>query len=205
MKPRKPHPLGLLHRYGGVTASALVIAICITGILLNHSDDLRLGERRLDNAWLMNIYGIKTPDVSTFRLGNRYISSDGTNLYLDGQAIARNGYPVDAVSEHPDGIRIDSNGEIWLFDPQGQLLEVLDTAVAGNAAHPSVPAELPDALRQLLLREFRGNGITVERVILDIHSGRIGGKIGVWLADAAATLFILLALSGLWLWSKTRR
>jgi uncharacterized iron-regulated membrane protein len=42
-------------------------------------------------------------------------------------------------------------------------------------------------------------------VILDLHSGRLFGRIGVWLFDIAAILLILLALSGTLIWMKRKR
>lgn len=59
-------------------------------------------------------------------------------------------------------------------------------------------------LRSALREQWRGTGLTLERVLLDIHSGRILGGWGVYLVDLAAVLFLLLALSGLWLWSRRR-
>ena len=50
----------------------------------------------------------------------------------------------------------------------------------------------------------RGSGLPVERVLLDLHSGRIFGKPGVYVVDAAAILFLVLAASGVWLWGKRR-
>ncbi|NND54433.1 MAG: hypothetical protein HKN56_05610 [Gammaproteobacteria bacterium] len=204
--PRKAHPLGLLHRYGGVTAAVLVIVLSATGIALNHSDELRFDERRLHSRWLLNLYGIESPEIKSFRLGSRYLSSDGTTIYLNARPIARPGHGIDQVYPHPEGMRVDSNDEAWLFTSGGDLLEVLDASVAGQSASRSAPvASLPAELRAELERNTPGDGITVERLLLDLHSGRLIGRAGVWLADFAAVLFILLALSGLWLWSKTRR
>ena len=55
-----------------------------------------------------------------------------------------------------------------------------------------------------LQHEYRGNGLSVERVMLDIHSGRILGEWGVYLMDGAAIAFLVLAASGIWLWGKRR-
>lgn len=54
--------------------------------------------------------------------------------------------------------------------------------------------------RQTLLQAFRGNGLTLERVLLDLHSGRIFGRFGPYLMDAAAIALLWLSLSGLWVW-----
>jgi len=61
---------------------------------------------------------------------------------------------------------------------------------------------IPEALLTGLLHLYRGKGLRLERVILDIHSGRILGSWGIYLVDAAAMLFLLLSLSGAWMWIK---
>ena len=59
--------------------------------------------------------------------------------------------------------------------------------------------------REQLLIAYRGNGLKLERVILDLHSGRIFGQYGIYLMDAAAIALLWLSLSGLWVWSSRRR
>lgn len=61
---------------------------------------------------------------------------------------------------------------------------------------------IPDELNQKLLELYRGRGLSLERIMLDIHSGRIFGNWGVILVDVMAFLFFLLALSGVWMWFK---
>lgn len=64
--------------------------------------------------------------------------------------------------------------------------------------------QLDEALKQNLLQQYRGEGLPLERIILDIHSGRIFGKVGVYVMDAVALLMIFLSLSGLWMWWQRR-
>jgi len=40
--------------------------------------------------------------------------------------------------------------------------------------------------------------------LLDIHSGRVLGSLGVVLVDLMALLFMLMAASGAWIWSRRR-
>ncbi|MGH1472441.1 MAG: PepSY domain-containing protein [Cellvibrionaceae bacterium] len=60
-------------------------------------------------------------------------------------------------------------------------------------------------LIQQIELQHTGNAINLERMILDLHSGRLFGAGGVWLVDIIGILIILLALSGLFLWFGRRR
>lgn len=60
-------------------------------------------------------------------------------------------------------------------------------------------------LTRMLQYHYRGGVLPVERVLLDLHSGRFFGPLGPWLIDAAAILLVLLSLTGTWMWIKRRR
>ena len=48
---------------------------------------------------------------------------------------------------------------------------------------------------------YRGQGLTMKRVIRDLHSGRLFNQTwGIYLMDDSAILMIWLGLSGTWLW-----
>lgn len=67
------------------------------------------------------------------------------------------------------------------------------------------PGTLDERLTASLQAHYRGEVLPVERVILDLHSGRFFGQAGPWIFDIAALLLILLALSGTWIWLRRRR
>jgi hypothetical protein len=48
-------------------------------------------------------------------------------------------------------------------------------------------------------------GISVERLLLDLHSGRLLGSWGPYFIDAVGFCLVLLALSGVWMFSQQRR
>lgn len=56
---------------------------------------------------------------------------------------------------------------------------------------------VPATLHNFLAPFASGDELTFERLVQDIHSGRILGAWGVYLMDVMAALFILLAISGL--------
>lgn len=45
-------------------------------------------------------------------------------------------------------------------------------------------------------------GVSLEKIILDLHTGHFFGTLGVWFVDMIALCLSLLALSGLWLFVK---
>jgi PepSY-associated TM region len=47
-------------------------------------------------------------------------------------------------------------------------------------------------------------GLSLERIVLDVHSGRIMGIYGPWLMDAAALMLVLLAATGVLGWLRAR-
>ena len=69
----------------------------------------------------------------------------------------------------------------------------------------SYPTRLPTHLRRFLEHDYRSNILTLERVMLDLHSGRILGSYGIYLMDAAAIILILLAISGSFIWYQQLR
>lgn len=98
------------------------------------------------------------------------------------------------------GLVIEAAHGYYLTDESFLEWNEVDSADADWSQLEAVPEELIETLRAA----YRGSGLTVERIMLDLHSGRILGEGGVWLVDAAAVLFLLLACSGVWLWSRRR-
>ncbi|MDP4625018.1 MAG: PepSY domain-containing protein [Akkermansiaceae bacterium] len=52
---------------------------------------------------------------------------------------------------------------------------------------------------------FSGDGIPLDRVILDVHSGRFFGTIGKWIYDITVIGVLILSATGFVLFLKTRR
>lgn len=69
----------------------------------------------------------------------------------------------------------------------------------------SKPATAPQAMLDAAQRHARHSVLTLERALLDLHSGRLFGRAGVWLFDIAGVLMLLLAGTGVWHWAKRKR
>jgi len=64
---------------------------------------------------------------------------------------------------------------------------------------------LPEAVKEHIIADARQQNLNYERVTLDLHSGRLLGTFGPLIMDFMAILFFILAVSGIWLWSRKKR
>lgn len=67
----------------------------------------------------------------------------------------------------------------------------------------SVPT--PGTVRQQVLSNHQGPGLSLEQLVLDLHSGRFFGTAGIIIYDLLALVLLTLAVSGLILWQRGRR
>lgn len=75
----------------------------------------------------------------------------------------------------------------------------------GNNIEWSQPTQILNPNLDEIKLAYTGNDITFERVLLDLHSGRLFGISGVIVNDIFALLLISLAISGFWAWYTRRR
>ncbi len=135
----------------------------------------------------------------------------------DGRVLDRAG-DVDGVPTPIERIGRASGGEIVIasasglstlspdFLEVGPLLDVTPSpgaSSAGNSMGWSARTQLP-APDDETTAAYLDGVISWERLLADLHSGRLAGGMGPWLIDASAVALILLSLSGLWLFVRTR-
>jgi len=117
----------------------------------------------------------------------------------------------DGVPASLKQIGIDANGAVIVRTGHGYYQPDTDFIHWKRRNEDSIrvrwatPSLLEPRLKNALQRHYRGEVLPVERVVLDLHSGRFFGRLGPWLFDAAAVLLVLLSLSGSWIWLKRRR
>lgn len=85
-------------------------------------------------------------------------------------------------------------------------IETLEIATfAGREGHAlqwSAPVTPPKEVAAQVRKHFNAGELTWERVLLDIHAGRFFGRFGPWIMDLVAILFMVLAVSGVVMWTK---
>ena len=250
MSRRRRHRLKLKsfyvwHRYMGVVAALFALVLSVTGLALNHTQELRLDDRFINVSWLLDWYGIDGPETAeSYELADHWITLLGDRLYLDEMPLPGHFSELTGAVTLSDLLLVIADGDALVLTPQGELVERLGRqsgVPAGigevgvragrlivRAAHGLYTSDdglldwhhaegsndpvhwsragfLPPAQLERLRTNYRSHILPMERVMLDLHSGRILGNWGPWLMDAAAVLLVALALSGSWIWLKRRR
>lgn len=253
MSRRKPirFTAFLWHRRTGLFAFILVIILSITGIMLNHTEELNLDGTFVDNSWLLNWYGIEPDDEPvSYRVKSQLedpqtshiISLWQHQLFFDDIAITKLEQNIRGAVGTEQFIVIALDDEIILLSYEGEFIERVSTTTSFSiiqrlgikynrpviaTSEPlyymadehmldwdviinediewTEPYTLNDNEYQRLSVVYRGNGLKLERIILDLHSGRIFGQWGVYLMDTAAIALLWLSLSGVWVWISRHR
>ncbi len=234
------------HRYLGLTVALFALILATTGLALNHTDRLRLDDRHVQLAPLLDWYGIEAPAQATsFSAGGHTLSLLGERLFFDSRMMPGEYGRLIGVAPWHDLLIVAVDEQILLLAPDGELVERLtakDGVPAGMQAigtddrgritiraahglyqpdddlldwlHPerrdirvrwAQASDLGPERKAALDRRYLAEALPWERVLLDLHSGRILGPAGPWLMDAAAVILILLALSGTFIWLKRSR
>lgn len=227
------------HRRAGLLVAVFVLLLSVTGLLLNHSDELKLDEHFINSEWLLEWYGVETAQVVSYPVGEQWITDHGGAIYLgnklvescrpslagatlyeteiivacgnslslitrDGQVVERVDatlglpVPIDSLAMHGEQILLASGGKYFELD----LDQLKFSPAQGSGFRTLAPDTAPEALINEIQTQTEGHSIHWERLLLDLHSGRLFGRAGVYLFDAAAVLLIFLALSGFYYWAS---
>lgn len=139
------------------------------------------------------------------------VIADGDALVLtrEGEMVERlgrqNGVPAGIGEVGVRAGRVIVRAAHGLYTSDDALLTWHHTEVSNDPVQWSRKGALPSGQQETLRNNYRSHILPLERVMLDLHSGRILGNWGPWLMDAAAMLLIALALTGSWIWLKRRR
>jgi hypothetical protein len=100
-----------------------------------------------------------------------------------------------------DTLLIQSHNEILSLDINTLEIEPSELIIESWPLPSSLPSTIVDELKQ----SSQLPGISLETVILDLHSGRFFGDLGVLFVDFMGLLTVFLAMTGTYVWLMKRR
>lgn len=130
-------------------------------------------------------------------------TADGLSLYMkDGTLMETIPGKILAIGQpSTDYIIIDTpNG---VYRPDNDFITRQKTSETIASSDDLV--QPPQQIRQKIIQDFRGQGVTLSRLILDLHSGNIMGPYGSYIMDLAAISLIFLGITGLFKRKKSDR
>lgn len=167
-----------------------------------------IGDRQ---HWLMDGHELPAssdPVIGAVEVGGmRYVA---TNASI--HVFQPDGSPVDKLSgsalPSPSLVRIGAaGGKLLVQTPAGIFSSEDALAWQATPSQPEAWSQLrplsDEAIAQVVAR--LAPSLPLERVVQDIHSGRIFGRYGPWLMDLAALVLMTLSLSGMWIYLRSIR
>jgi hypothetical protein len=222
---------GLRWLYRTVLAVSVlaVLLLLATGLLLNHGTGAGLAQLPFTQDWLRRHYALPTvagagPGLA-HQLPTGELAVHEGRLYFNERVLGDCPRLVGVV-EQPGQVLAACSNSLFLLTPDGELIRQADTLrgipdglSAVTRAGDAVLLRQGESLFSLDLGNLSvapagaGSSLSVpgveapgsvdgERLLRDLHSGRVFGRYGPWLVDALVVFVAAIALTGL---LRTRR
>ena len=112
-----------LHRSFGIGSAVFVIFMVVSGIAINHSNDIGFDQKAVSQPLLLSWYGLNEPQsIYSFAVAEHWLSVAGSQLYLDGESVSTLSNGVGAVSTG-QFLVVAGSKELLLLDMDGRLIE----------------------------------------------------------------------------------
>ena len=227
-----------LHRYMGLLSALVLIMLAVTGIALNHTEDLKLDSHKINSNAILDWYGIPSPqNLKSFATLDHWLTQVNQNIYFDKAVLIKTEENLLGSVETDEFIVAALSNSLLLLSVEGELIEQTPLnnikriglnskkAVVIIAGEEQLSSNdgllswhsdnnktvtwskntiLPESIKKTIQSHFRSSILPLERVLLDIHSGRFFGMIGVIIVDISGIFVIILSLSGLAIWLRRK-
>ena len=118
-----------VHKFTGIAVCVFLIHLSITGIFLNHTEELGLDEKYTASPLILGLYNISVPNKEeSFLVDNYFISRFGNQVFLDNQPVFKSEVPITGAIIFNQMLVIAIENELVLLTEEGELIEKLTTA-----------------------------------------------------------------------------
>ena len=132
-----------IHKFTGIAVCIFLIHLSITGIFLNHTEDLGLDEKYTASPMILALYNISMPSQEeSFLVDSIFISRFGDQVFMDNQPIIKSESPIMGAAFSNQILAIALANEMVLLTQEGELIERISST-----------AELPENIQKLGVSE----------------------------------------------------
>lgn len=125
-RKKKSFAFFLWHRRLGLLALLLVFVLSITGIMLNHTEALKLDERTVSSDILMDWYGINPQGQALkFSTTSHWLAHWDQQLFLNGERLQMSAQTVHGMVETADMLAVALERQLLLIDFDGEVIELM--------------------------------------------------------------------------------
>jgi len=125
-KRSKIKSLYLWHRYAGLSAALFVIFVTITGIALNHTDDLAFKKQHISSTILLALYNVHPPTaVVRFKTAQRFVTQADDLLFIGKDSVIATQSPLVGAMEIEEFLVVALSDRLLLIDVDNQLADTL--------------------------------------------------------------------------------
>ncbi len=118
-----------LHRSMGAAIALFVLLLSITGILLNHSSDLKLDKYYLTWPWLLDHYGVSNVEAdAVYLLDQTVISQIGTEIFANAKPVTHTQRPLLGGVALDEVIVLATDDALILLNSDGEFIERMGAA-----------------------------------------------------------------------------
>tara|TARA_B100001057_G_scaffold500121_1_gene613648 strand:+ start:1528 stop:2253 length:726 start_codon:yes stop_codon:yes gene_type:complete len=111
-------------------------------------------------------------------------------------------FTIKNIGFYGDEIAInDSEDKIWSSESVNGVWKLTENMTAQWSKEGSITPANQEKIRKY----YVGDGVSLEQIILDFHSGAIFQKAGKIFFDVISIMLIILSFTGIWLWTIKRK
>ena len=119
-----------LHRFIAYVAAFGLLLTTLTGVLLNHTHHLELDKKAIQSEWLLNLYGLKKPEISiSVKVNDSWLVQVNQTLLCNQQILPVSG-DVKQVIHIDDFVYLLTASQLHVLTSEGDWVESLDLPVS---------------------------------------------------------------------------
>ncbi|WP_196137238.1 PepSY domain-containing protein [Aliikangiella sp. G2MR2-5] len=112
------------HRRMGFAASLFILNLAVTGILLNHYEQLGLHKSFVSSSWLLDLYGVKAPeDVRCYQQTSFTACQLGRQIFINQSYWQESEDMLLGLIQTGDSLYLLTESERFILSPKLQLID----------------------------------------------------------------------------------